>query len=124
MGDPQSIRSQKLRRHDGGNTLASQDPCEGFRTLPRNPVECGFFDPTAYRRESGDQASLSSSPSRWLTLTGFDPSAFMTKISDSPSRVDTKAISVPSRDQVGCMARAHSSVSITGVDPSAFMTTI
>src|SRR5262245_14338225 len=39
MGDPQSMRSQKLRRHDGGKTLASQDPCEGFRTLPRNPVE-------------------------------------------------------------------------------------
>jgi hypothetical protein len=36
------IRSQKLVRHDGGNTLNSQDYREGFRTLPRNPMECVF----------------------------------------------------------------------------------
>ena len=28
--------------HDGGNTLKYQVNHEGLRTLPRNPVECGF----------------------------------------------------------------------------------
>jgi hypothetical protein len=30
-------------RHDGGNTLKSQDNHEGLRALPLNPVECGYF---------------------------------------------------------------------------------
>jgi hypothetical protein len=40
---PQLIRSQKLMRHNGGNTLKSQDHREGFRTLLRNPMKCEFF---------------------------------------------------------------------------------
>jgi hypothetical protein len=31
--------------HDEGNTLKSQGHHEGLRALPRNPMECGFFDP-------------------------------------------------------------------------------
>ena len=30
-------------RHDGGNTLKSQDNHEWLRTLPLNPMECGFL---------------------------------------------------------------------------------
>src|SRR5712691_6471652 len=40
MCHPQVIRSLKLRRHDGGNALKSQDNCEELRALPLNWVEC------------------------------------------------------------------------------------
>jgi hypothetical protein len=40
---PYVIRSRQLRRHDGGNTLKSQDHHEGLRPLPRNAMECGIF---------------------------------------------------------------------------------
>ena len=45
MCHPQVIRSRQLMRHDGGNTLKSQDHREGLRTLPLNPMECGLFYP-------------------------------------------------------------------------------
>src|SRR5690242_5522896 len=57
-------------------------------------------------------------------LTGHVPSLPMTKISDSPSRLEIKAIIEPSGDQDGDLAWAHSSVRMTGFDPSAFITTI
>src|SRR5712691_3649288 len=41
MCHPQVIRSRKLMRHNGGNTLKYQDNCEGLKTLPLNPMECG-----------------------------------------------------------------------------------
>src|SRR5215471_4539170 len=43
MCHPQVIRSRKLMRHDGGNTLKYQDNRERLRTLPLNPMECGNF---------------------------------------------------------------------------------
>ena len=32
---------RQLGRHNGGNTLKSQDYREGLRVLPLNPLECG-----------------------------------------------------------------------------------
>ena len=43
MGHPRGIRSHKLRRHDGGNALKSQDHCKELRALPLKPMECGIF---------------------------------------------------------------------------------
>jgi hypothetical protein len=40
MCHPQVIRSRQLMRHAGSNTVTYQDHREGFRTLPRNSVEC------------------------------------------------------------------------------------
>src|SRR5262245_18895509 len=45
MCHPSVIRSRQLMRHDGGNTLKSQDNHEWLRTLPRNPMECGSAIP-------------------------------------------------------------------------------
>jgi len=44
MCHPSVIRCHKLRRHDGGNTLRSQDHREELRALPLNRVECAKFD--------------------------------------------------------------------------------
>src|SRR5205809_3647963 len=41
--DPRGFRSHKLRRHDGGNALKSQDHCEELRALPLKPMACGIF---------------------------------------------------------------------------------
>ena len=43
VSHPQVIRSRKLMRHDGGNTMKYQDHREGLRTLPLNSVECEIF---------------------------------------------------------------------------------
>ena len=41
MCRPSIIRCRKVRRHDGGNTLQSQDENhEELRALPLNQVEC------------------------------------------------------------------------------------
>src|SRR6266850_2868496 len=40
---PSVIRPRKLMRHDGSDSLTSQDHGEGLRALPLNWVECGFF---------------------------------------------------------------------------------
>src|SRR5262245_43859237 len=39
-GHPSGIRSRKLKRHDRGNALPSQDYCEGLRGLPLKAMEC------------------------------------------------------------------------------------
>src|SRR5215467_9001838 len=52
---PSVIRSQKLRRHSGGNALKSQDHCEGLRVLPRNAMECEYFEFQGDRDDGGDQ---------------------------------------------------------------------
>jgi hypothetical protein len=41
MCHPHVLRSLELRRHNGRNTLKSQDNRGGLGTLPRNPGECG-----------------------------------------------------------------------------------
>src|SRR5262245_23939073 len=43
MCPPQVIRSRQRMRHDGGNTLRSQDNRAELKALPRNTMECGFF---------------------------------------------------------------------------------
>jgi hypothetical protein len=40
-GHPSVIGSRKLKKHDGGNALQSQDYCEGLRGLPLKAMECG-----------------------------------------------------------------------------------
>src|SRR6266446_5600560 len=42
MCHPSVIRSRKLMRHNGSNTLKSQDNREGRRALPLNSMECGY----------------------------------------------------------------------------------
>jgi len=37
---PQVVRFRQRRRHDGGNTLRSQDHREELKALPRNRMEC------------------------------------------------------------------------------------
>jgi hypothetical protein len=48
---PSVLRSRQLMRHDGGNTLKSQDNHEGLRTLPLNPMECDFVKQTFYKMD-------------------------------------------------------------------------
>src|SRR5215813_6305594 len=43
MGPPQVIRSRQRMKHDGGNTLRSQDNRAEFKALPRNAMECALF---------------------------------------------------------------------------------
>ena len=64
MCHPQVIRSRKLMRHDGGNTLKSQDNREGLRALPLNPMECDVIL-LCRARGPGGQGELSHS--RWST---------------------------------------------------------
>ncbi len=74
---------------------------------------------------SGDQVGLwSTAGGRPVSWTGFDPSAFITKMSEwerSP-RLLVKAIFVPSGDQTGDPSDAGSLVRFISPDPSAFMT--
>lgn len=51
-----------------------------------------------------------------------DPSAFITYISEVPSRLDTKAIFALSGDQVAPKSTLSLSVSLVCPDPSASMT--
>ena len=53
-----------------------------------------------------------------------EPSAFMTQMSRSPSRLLVKAIFVPSGDQLGYASSAEFLVSGLMPVPSAFMTQI
>src|SRR4029453_6937540 len=47
MCPPSVIRCCTLMRHNGGNTLKSQDRHEGLRALPLKAMECGQFHYTA-----------------------------------------------------------------------------
>ena len=40
---PQIITSRQLMRHNGGNTLQSQDHREGLGTLPLKAMEWGIY---------------------------------------------------------------------------------
>jgi len=40
---PSVIRACTLVGHDGGNTLQSQELCEGLRASPLNSMECEIF---------------------------------------------------------------------------------
>src|SRR5215471_12511898 len=44
MCPPSGIRGCTLMRHNGGNTLQSQDHHEGLRALPLKAMECGVVD--------------------------------------------------------------------------------
>jgi hypothetical protein len=41
-GHPSGLRSRKMRRHDGGNTVQSQGHCAELRGLPLKAMECGI----------------------------------------------------------------------------------
>ena|SRR5215510_2822224 len=43
IGLPQVIRSRERMRHDGGDTLKSQDYHAGLRVLPLKAMECGIY---------------------------------------------------------------------------------
>ena len=69
---------------------------------------------------SGDHFGLLPDPK----LLRLEPSAFMTKISQSPLRSDSNTISIASGDQRGCLSHPSSFVRFTRLAPFEFMTKI
>ena len=53
------------------------------------------------REPSGDHCGLSSSPGEFTSCRTFDPSTSITKMSQSPSRLELNANRRPSGDQLG-----------------------
>ena len=68
------------------------------------------------------QLGLPSEPGELVILTGLEPSAFMTYISESPLRSDMNAILVLSGDHAGDASYVGWSVRFTWLEPSASIT--
>src|SRR6266849_9302560 len=62
MCHPQVIRSHKLMRYHGGNTLKYQDNCEGLRALPLKSMECEIFQSTLRSHTTHAVSASQASP--------------------------------------------------------------
>ena len=72
----------------------------------------------------GDQLGSLSAAELFVSRVIPEPSAFITNISESPSRSDSNAMRRPSGDQMGSVSTAELFVSRVTPEPSAFITNI
>src|SRR4029453_8509877 len=83
MCPPSVIRCCMLMRHNGGNTLKSQDHHEGLRALPLKAMECDFLhslspgrSPQWGQRLGSAQAPLDGAVAGLKAKLAFPPSDF------------------------------------------------